>query len=107
VENDQVIKDDDLEQKARVFGGVPVWGSIRGSAADQLGLRGGDILLRINGVRLQSAKELSRGRWGLSQTLELDVLRAESLVRIVVPLEAPIPDWIEELRQQVFGRASC
>jgi S1-C subfamily serine protease len=77
-----------------------------GSAADQLGLRHGDILLRVNGVQLQSAKELSRGRWGLGQTIEFDVLRAESLVRIVVPLESPIPDWIDELRQQVFGRMS-
>jgi S1-C subfamily serine protease len=100
------MMDCNLEQKARILGGVPVWGSIRGSAADQLGLQGGDILLRVNGVQLQSATELARGRCCLSQTLELDVLRSECLVRIVVPLEPPIHDWIDELRQQVFGRMS-
>lgn len=97
--------DCDLEQKARILGGVPVWGSIRGSAADQLGLQGGDILLRVNGVQLQSASELARGC--RSQILELDVLRSECLVRIVVRLEPPIHHWIDELSQQVFGRVSA
>ena len=96
----------DLAQKARILGGVPVWGLIQGSAADQLGLQGGDILLRVNGVQLQSAGELSRGRCCLSQTLELDVLRSESLVRISVPLQPVAHEWIDELRQQVFGRVS-
>ena len=96
----------DLERKARVFGGAAVWGFIRGSAADQVGLQRGDILLRVNGIQLQSVKELSTTRWGLDQTIELDVLRAESLVRIVVPAQPSAPDWIDELRQQVFGRVS-
>jgi S1-C subfamily serine protease len=95
-----------LAQKARILGGVPVWGSIQGSAADQLGLQGGDILLRVNGVQLQSSVELSKGRCCLSQTLELDVLRSESLVRIIIPLQPVAHEWIDELRQQVFGRMS-
>ena len=95
-----------LEQKARILGGVPVWGSIQGSAADQLGLQVGDILLRVNGVQLQSAVELSKSRYCLSRTLELDVLRSESLVRIIIPLQPVTHEWIDELRQQVFGRMS-
>jgi len=57
-------------------------------------------------VQLQSAVELSKARGCLSQTLELDVLRSESLVRIIIPLRPVAHEWIDELRQQVFGRMS-
>lgn len=96
-----------LAHKARVLGGVPVWGTVDGSAADQLGLRGGDILLRVNGVQLQSARDFAKGRRCLSQSCEIDVLRCEALIKIVLPLHNDMHDWLHELGQQMFGRASC
>ncbi len=96
----------ELAQRARILGGVPVWGAVSGSAADQVGLRQGDILLRINGVQLQTAGDFMAAFRRLAHSIELDVLRSESLVRIVVPARAATSDWIDELGQQVFGRAS-
>ena len=95
----------ELGRKARVFGGIPVWGTVPGSAAHQIGLRGGDILLRVNGVQLQSADDLSAALCLFDQSLELYVLRCKSLVRIVIPANSVNSAWIDELGQQVFGRA--
>jgi type II secretory pathway component PulC len=95
-----------LAQKAQILGGVPVWGTVRGSAADQVGLVQGDILLRVNGVNLQSFDEFADAFRRLVQSIEFDVLRRESLVRIVVPAQAATSEWIDELGRQVFGRLS-
>ena len=96
----------ELAHRARILGGIPVWGTVPGSAADNMGLRGGDILLRVNGVQLQSPNDLLAARRLLDQTLELAVLRAESLLLIEVPARASSDQWIDELGQQVFGRDS-
>ena len=96
----------ELAHRARILGGVPVWGTIRGSAADQVGLEQGDILLRVNGVNLQSQRDFDAAFRRLAQSIELDVFRRECLVRIVVPAHAATSDWIDELGQQVFGRES-
>jgi membrane-associated protease RseP (regulator of RpoE activity) len=93
----------ELGRRAKVLGGIPVWGTVPGSAADQMGLQGGDILLRVNGVQLKSPADLSGARSLFHQSLELDVLRCESLVRIVVPAKSANLTWIDELSQQVFG----
>jgi S1-C subfamily serine protease len=96
----------ELANKARILGGVPVWGTVSGSAADKVGLRQGDILLRLNGVQLKSVHDFLAALRRLAHSIELDVLRCESLVRIVVPPQSATSEWIDELRQQVFGRAS-
>jgi hypothetical protein len=86
---------------AAILGGVPVWGTALGSAADAAGLRGGDILLRVNGVPGKAVgNDLGRDASG---QLELQVFRDGGLVLLRVP-----PDTddcvIHELRQQLFGR---
>lgn len=96
----------ELAQKARILGGVPVGGTVSGSAAHQVGLRQGDILLRVNGVNLQSPDDFDAAMRRLARSVELDVLRCESLLRIVVPAHAATNEWIDELGQQVFGRVS-
>ena len=96
----------ELAQRARILGGVPVMGTVSGSAADKAGLRQGDILLRANGVQLQTASDFFAARTRLDGVLELDVLRSVSLVRIVVPAHSLSSEWMHELGQQVFGRAS-
>ncbi len=96
----------ELAHRARILGGIPVWGTVPGSAADHLGLKGGDILLRVNGVQLQTPDDFLAARRLLDQSLELAVLRAESLLLIDVPARQSNDQWIDELGQQVFGRDS-
>ena len=92
---------EDFATRAAILGGVPVWGTVIGSAADTAGLKGGDILLRVNGVPgNRIGDELGRDAFG---QLELQILRDGGLISLRMP-----PDTddcvIHELRQQLFGR---
>lgn len=92
---------EDFASRAAILGGVPVWGTIRGSAADTAGLKGGDILLRVNGVPGNTVgAELGRDAFG---QLEFQILRDGDLVLLQIPPEAD-ECVIHELRQQLFGR---
>lgn len=96
-----MINSEDFAARAAVLGGVPVWGTVRGSAADSAGLKGGDIILRINGVPGAAVGGgLDRDAFGL---LEMQILRGRELVCLTMP---PSIDEcvIHELRDQLFGR---
>jgi C-terminal processing protease CtpA/Prc len=74
---------------------------VLGSAADYAGLRGGDIVLRVNGVPGRAvAGSIGRDAFG---QLEFQVLRDEELVvlRLSPELDACV---IDELTQQLLGR---
>jgi membrane-associated protease RseP (regulator of RpoE activity) len=96
-----IVNYEDIASRAAVLGGIPVWGTVHGSAADFAGLRGGDIVLRVNGVPGR-AVDGAIGRDAFGQ-LEFQVLRDGELVviRISPELDACI---VEELTQQLFGR---
>ena len=98
--------DSELASKARILGGTPLWGTVSGSAADRLGMQGGDILLRFNGVPLQAAEDFRKGCRSLNRTFELEVLRGESLVRIELPPDSTNNGLLDEIATHVFGRAN-
>ena len=41
---------DNRAAMARIYGGMPFWGALPGSAAERAGLRWGDIVLAVNGM---------------------------------------------------------
>lgn len=98
-----MTKHEDLASRAAILGGVPVWGTVRGSAADSAGLRGGDILLRVNGVPGRViGSGLGRDAFGL---LELQILRGRDLISL--SMSPDIDECvIHELSEQLFGRRS-
>ena len=98
--------DSELACKARILGGTPLWGTVSGSAVDRLGMQGGDILLRFNGVPLQAAEDFRRACRSLNRTFELEVLRGESLVRIELPPDSTNIGLLDEIAMHVFGRAN-
>jgi C-terminal processing protease CtpA/Prc len=51
-----------LAQLAEALGGIPVWGCLQGSRAQQLGMRYGDVILSVNGQRTGSAGEYVAAR---------------------------------------------
>lgn len=93
-----------FESKANALGGLPVWGTVSGSAADRAGLREGDIVLRVNGVATCSlGNSLCPGPLG---EIELQVLRNDVLVALSLPIN--IDSWvIDELAHQLLGRPSA
>jgi predicted metalloprotease with PDZ domain len=96
-----MIHTQDLAHRANVLGGVAVWGAVAGSAADRAGLKGGDIVLRVNGVASRAlGRPLERDAVG---EVEIQVLRNNVLVAL--RMLASVDDCVlSELSQQLFGR---
>lgn len=46
----------ELGRMAMILQGIPVWGCLPGSPADQAGISYGDILLSVNGVRTKTMR---------------------------------------------------
>jgi C-terminal processing protease CtpA/Prc len=65
-----------LEEIAATVGGVPIFGCLPQSSAEQAGVRYGDIVLRVNGVRTRDLDEYLSARALREDGLSLDVLRA-------------------------------
>jgi hypothetical protein len=57
-----MISRDHLAKLAEALGGIPVWGSLPGSPSRLLGVRYGDVLVSVNGVRTSSIDEYFHAR---------------------------------------------
>lgn len=66
---------DALAKLARALGGIPVWGSLPGSPAHRLGVRYGDIVLSVNGMKTSTIEEYFRARSGPDGPLEVVLFR--------------------------------
>ena len=72
----------ELEDLAKVLGGIPVWEVLPDSAAALAGVRFGDIIVRVNGVATPTFEAfLDAGEAHLSH-LEFEVFRNGRLVRL-------------------------
>lgn len=47
---------------AEALGGVPVWGCLPGSPSHAAGIRAGDILLEVNGLRVKDISDYVKAR---------------------------------------------
>lgn len=65
-----------LEEIAATVGGVPIFGCLPRSSAEQAGVRYGDIVLSVNGVRTHDLDEYLAARSLREDGLALNVLRA-------------------------------
>lgn len=94
------IKPEDIYKMAEIWEGLPVLGLRPGSLFDQVGLRYGDIMLRINGVAPNDVKAFSDALTkGLkANRMEVDFIRCgrrQTLVKTGVTDDKP-EDFSEE-----------
>lgn len=70
--------------------GVIILGVMRGSPADQGGLRRGDVILTYNGQPLQRVEDLQRhvSETPIGDTVELEVSRGDQVLRLPVKIDA-------------------
>lgn len=89
-----------LEEIAATIQGVPVWGCLPGSTAAQAGVRYGDIVLAVNGVRTPSVAEYLEGRKLRTDGYELLLFREGEELTLFVPFRAP-EDPMAALAEQI------
>lgn len=67
---------------ADAYGGILVLGALPGSPAAELGLRYGDVLLRVNGMRTEVVEDFLKARSLDKSTMRLEVVRGGQTVSI-------------------------
>jgi len=88
-----------LEEIAATVQGIPVWGCLPGSSSARAGVRYGDIVLGVNGVRTHGIDEYLAARALRADGIDLRLLRAGSELDIFVEFLPP-----EEELEEMAGR---
>ena len=89
-----------LEEIAATVQGVPVWGCLPGSTAAEAGVRYGDIVIEVNGMRTPSIDEYLAARALRSDGLDLRIFRAGAELSMFVKFRPPT-DTLEALTEQL------
>jgi len=87
---------------ATILNGIAIWGAVPGSPAAELGVRYGDIVLRVNGVATPTIQDFVEARALSRQHTELELFRDGQLVRLTLVLarsprvtdEEPRETWV-------------
>src|SRR5215510_12785962 len=98
-----MISKKQLEEIASAVGGVPVWGCLPGSTAAEAGVRYGDIVLSVNGVRTLNIEDYLEARKLRTDGFDLKLFRAGVEIELYVAFRPP-KDPLEALAQIVEGR---
>ena len=89
-----------LEEMAATVQGIPVWGCLPGSSAAEAGVRYGDIVLSVNGMRTPTVDEYLEARKLRPDGFELVLFRAGSEVTVWVEFRPP-SDGMTALAAQI------
>ena len=89
-----------LEEIAATVQGIPVWGCLPGSSSAKAGVRYGDIVLGVNGVRTPGIDEYLTARALRTDGIELRLLRAGSEFTVFVEFQPP-EDELETLASRI------
>jgi hypothetical protein len=73
-----------LSETFQVDEGVVVWEVLEGTPADEAGLRGGDVIVRVGGEPVSSLEELRFGLGFLQSPLRIRVIRKGEPLEIVI-----------------------
>jgi S1-C subfamily serine protease len=65
----------EIQQLATVLRGVPVWGTLPDSAGEHAGLRFGDVILAIDGTRVETLDAYVRARSAAHETMRVTIFR--------------------------------
>ena len=95
-----MISRQQLEEIAATVQGVPVWGCLPGSTAALAGVRYGDIVLEVNGMRTPSIDEYLSARALRVDGIELRLFRAGTELTLFVEFRPPA-DSLEALAAQL------
>lgn len=88
----------DIRRLARIEEGVPLWGCAPGSPAALAGLRYGDIVLFVDGMRTKTAQEYVEAKGSPDESHEIVFRRgADVLTTTIQPGPSVWPDVTEHM----------
>ncbi len=90
-----------LEEIAATVQGVPVWGCLKGSPSAEAGVRYGDILLVVNGMRTPSIDDYLAARKLRTDGVELLILRDGREMTLYLEFRPANTTSVEDMVQQV------
>jgi hypothetical protein len=89
-----------LREIAATLKGVPIWGCLPGSSADEAGVRYGDIVLAVNGVSTPTIVEYLEGRKLREDGFDLLLFRDGVEFSVWVPFR-PVTETMARLAEQI------
>ena len=97
-----------LNKLAESLQGIPVWGCLPNSRAQRGGLRYGDVLISVNGVRTSSADDYLQARQLRDDVVQLVVFRDGAELSIDIELDPsqrrePTRDEVEAVAAEVVA----
>ena len=97
-----------LNKLAESLQGIAVWGCLPGSRAQRMGLRYGDVLLSVNGVRTSGMDDYLQARELRSDVVELVVFRDGSELSVSIELDPeqrrePTREELEAVSKEVVA----
>lgn len=90
-----------LEEIAATVQGVPVWGCLKGSPSSDAGVRYGDILLVVNGMRTPTIDDYLAARRLRTDGVELLILRDGREVTMYLEFRPANTTSVEDMVEQV------
>ena len=82
-----MTKRSELDQLAKILGGILIWRCARHGNAARAGVQDGDIVLGVNGVRTNTIEEFRRARRLRAQGATLLLFRQGRELTVEVPFE--------------------
>lgn len=97
-----------LFELARALEGIPVLGALEGTPAARAGVRYGDVLLSVNGMRTRSIEDYVEAKGLRADGMEIVVFRSgeERVTALAYDTAAPPPDPASILAELVALRVA-
>jgi S1-C subfamily serine protease len=95
----------ELQTLASALGGVPILGVLPGSPAEQVGLRYGDIVTRVNGRSTKTFADFLAAHDQSLDSLEVEIFRNGEELTFHMPI--PRPSRSPGDSSRVMRRAQC
>jgi S1-C subfamily serine protease len=80
---------EDINKIARVYGGIPVLGVLKGSPADKMGIVYGDILLSVNGKKTPDMQTFLDAKELDPKQMRVILLRSGKEIEIAIERDPP------------------
>lgn len=99
-----MIKREQLHELAKTLEGIPVWGCLPGSTSDKAGIKYGDIILSVNGVKTPDAEAYAEAKELRPDGMSLEIFRDGNTHTIEVLFDGNqdlSEEKLQELAQQL------